>query len=392
MSANETEVQAESASPVGEGPWRTADRSQTVIVPAGAGTVTPTWPSQQPEPQAAGIGAQPPSQPPTAVGGVSGPGDSDDGSQGPTAGTVRTLVPVDDDEDPRPKRRVAILGYTTSLEEAPWGNPEWELWGMNNLHTRMTPEQVAQCTRWYQVHSEAEIQAVGVEHVAWLKEAHPFPIYMIDPVEGITHAPDGTEIRSLAERSGRPAAVVFPRAQLLTHFMRYFTNSVSWEIAHLLFEALYDDEYVLADLALFGIDMAVGSEYADQRPSVEFFLGLAQGLGVNLHIPESSDLLKAAELYGGEDEHSGLRAKCDQRLRELHEQKAHIEAQVAQAQGMHASICGAIDSFSYIKGVWLPPRGSGDARDKVVVPAGSLSPVAQMIAEGEARERHAKTT
>src|SRR5690606_15826703 len=103
-----------------------------------------------------------------------------------------------------------------------------------------------------------------------------------------------------------------------------------------------------------------------------------------------SDLLKAAELYGGEDENSGMRAKLAQRLRELESNKAAIEQQVQQLQAAHASTCGSIDTIRYIQGVWVPISAGPGKRDAVKVPLGSLSPVAEMLAVGEARDRHAK--
>lgn len=293
--------------------------------------------------------------------------------------------------DDRPHRKIGIVGYTTSREEAPYADASWEFWGMNNLHKHAgVKENVERYSRWYNLHDHAEIESADPEHYAWLKESHPFPIYMMDPQEGVDRLGDGAPMPSLAERTGFPSVVPFPRLAILSQFMRYFTNTVAWQIAHSIYEALFDEGYIYSDLALYGIDMATGTEYAAQRPSVEYFLGLAQGLGVELHIPPSSDLLKAAELYGGEDENFGMRAKVATRLRELHEQKAHIETQLEQGQMMHASVCGAIDSFAYIQGVWLPPTKGEAARDKVIVPAGSLTPVAQMIAEGEKRDRETK--
>ena len=49
---------------------------------------------------------------------------------------------------------------------------------------------------------------------------------------------------------------------------------------------------------LYGVDMAVGSEYEKQRPSCEFWMGVAKELGIKLYIPDQSDLLKCLCVYG----------------------------------------------------------------------------------------------
>lgn len=344
-------------------------------------------------------GFAPPVGPPPALppsqGGIAG----SSGDEGPQGGSGAVTIVPDIADDPRPRRNVALVGYTTSREETPYRDPAWERWGMNNLHKHKDiGAQIDTFTRWYDLHvtdpddldADDNTPLGDRAHLAWLREEHPFPIYLMDPFEGVVQDADGEPLLSLAERTGFPSAVPFPKLQILSQFMRYFTNTVSWQIAHAIFDALHDDTTVFSKLGLFGIDMATGTEYAAQRPSVEYFLGLAQGLGVQLLIPPSSDLLKAAELYGGEDENSGMRAKVSTRLRELHEQKEHIEQQLMQGQSILASVCGAIDSFAYIQGVWVPPIAGKDGRDKVLVPAGSVSPVAQMIAEGEKRDRETK--
>lgn len=332
--------------------------------------------------QAGGSGAWPPGHDVTVI-----------EADGDSPKHVHVVEP--DNLDERPSRKVAIIGYTSSRGEAPYDDPSWEKWGMNNLHKQADiAAKLGTFSRWYNLHDLAELfkpedQGGDAAHLGWLQQPHPFDVWAMDPLEGITHDIDGTEIKSYAERAGMPSLVAFPKAMLLQQFDPYFTNTVSWELAHLIYEAMLDQSYILSDVALYGIDMAIGSEYAAQRPSVEYFLGLLRGLGVELHIPESSDLLKCSEVYGGVDQHSGMRAKIEVRLRELTEQKAHVEQQMQQAQAIHASVCGAIDSFEYMRSVWLPPKASAGARDALVLPAGGVnSAVGQMLAEGEQRDRH----
>lgn len=299
-----------------------------------------------------------------------------------------------------PQRKIGMVGYTTSREEAPYDDPEWELWGMNNLHLALPEEKFA---RWYNLHvgSPASIAKLALpkekggdpEHLAWLQQEHSFPIYLMDPLEGVLETPDGNPVPSIAERTGFPSARTFPKIQILGQFIPYFTNTVAWQIAHAMFEGMSDNSRALTDIGLYGIDMATGTEYSKERPSVEYYLGLIHGCGLELHLPAASDLLKSAELYGGDDSLAGPRAKIQTRLRELNEQKANLEQQLGQGQQMLAQVQGAIDSFAYIGGVWFPNAAAGpDGRDKQAPAPGSGGAVGQLLADLDARERAPKET
>ena len=49
---------------------------------------------------------------------------------------------------------------------------------------------------------------------------------------------------------------------------------------------------------MYGVDMAqdtlLAAEYSEQRPSCEYFIGLAEGAGIRVDIPGGSDLLGGA--------------------------------------------------------------------------------------------------
>lgn len=295
-----------------------------------------------------------------------------------------------------PEKNIALIGYTTSRSECPLGDPGWEVYGMNNLHTLIDADK---CSRWYDLHTPQQIMERtddegGPAHVAWLRSWTKYPIFIMDPLEGVAEI-DGNPVPSLAERTGWPMARAFPTRAINERFGTYFTNTVSWQIAHILAEAIEADgstpggDYNLSRIALFGIDMAVGSEYAEQRPSVEYFLGLARGMGVDIVLPGSSDLLKCAAQYGKDADASGYALKLQVRISELTQRKNELESQVAQLQHAHAATCGAIDSLRYASAVWMPPSAARTNRDGVRLPGGSVSEVgdAMMQADYEARQK-----
>ena len=92
-----------------------------------------------------------------------------------------------------------------------------------------------------------------------------------------------------------PNACAYPLPKIIEEFGTYFTNTISWEIALAIHEGF-------KEIHIYGVDMAVDSEYSCQRASCEYFLGLAIGRGIKIWIPDAADLLKNRFLYGFQEE------------------------------------------------------------------------------------------
>ena len=228
---------------------------------------------------------------------------------------------------------IAIVGYTDSRHDAPFGDPDWQVWGLNNLHVQSTPEQLKGFTRWYDLHDAKSIVSDPV-HATWLTQTE-LPVYVWNV------------------NSDWPSSVAYPRDEIIEEFGRYFTNSVSWMIAHAILEGA-------TSIGIYGVDMAQSGEYSAQRPSCEYFLGLAAGLGIELIIAETSDLLKTTSLYGDSD--SGFRAKLEQRSHELRLRIGQIEAEVDRLSAARYQMIGALESNDYILGVWTMPSANREAK------------------------------
>ena len=102
------------------------------------------------------------------------------------------------------------------------------------------------------------------------------------------------------------------------------------------------------------------SAYANQRPSCEFFLGLASGLGITVHLPKGSDLLKASHLYGFEDADvwtEKLQARLNEvggRKEQAKQQLAVLQNQVGQVTAAINQLDGAMQDNQYWIRNWLP--------------------------------------
>ena len=244
------------------------------------------------------------------------------------------------------KPNVAILGFSVHFREAPFDDSDWEVWGINRLHVVTSKEH--QIDRWFQLHDIEEHHGEDKEHLEFLK-AFPGPVYLRQQDIG---------------KFDIPNAVPFPEARLVDRFGGYFTNTISWLLAYAI--SLEPEA-----LGIYGVDMAqdatLNSEYGHQRPSCEYFLGIAAGLGIKIHIPDGSDLLKASHLYAFEDV-SPLTNKLTTRLDELGTRKENVKKEVgqidAQIEQLNAQkmkliagvnqLDGAMQDLQYLLRNWIP--------------------------------------
>lgn len=189
--------------------------------------------------------------------------------------------------------KVAIIGAGYSWTQAPFGDKSFEFWGLNAFW-RFKPEDKTPeewegfFSRWFQIHQPGSEEGHIDEetNVEWLKKRKG-PIYMVrrfDEYPGSTAFP----IDEVADKYG-PRDGSSPRGR------RYFTSTIDYMLGlALLLE--------FPEIHCFGIDLIsdTDGEYQTQRQSLEYYLGLAQGLGRKVVLPDKCALLRADNLYGFE--------------------------------------------------------------------------------------------
>lgn len=230
----------------------------------------------------------------------------------------------------RATKKIAIVGKAPStIPLAPWNDPEWEIWGLSDL---MLHKDCTRWTRWFELHDpegwhpddsvprRQKWHPKYWEHLTKQHEAGK-AIYVAEPHPDMPHAlrfpyQQLIERYSLKDKHGQPKP--------------YFTNTVSWLIAYAIDQGA-------THLGIFGVDMAqqekgVKSEYAYQRPSVEYFIGLAAGRGIEVYVPDESDLMKAARLYGIDRLSPNMRSLHRKRKKDLANLRNGVEQELAQTQ------------------------------------------------------------
>jgi len=237
------------------------------------------------------------------------------------------------------KEKVAIVGCADSREQTPWHREaEFEYWGVNNLYLT-TP---GPWTRWFDIHSfkqdpitkkwlrrgNNDFRGMPVEKYLADMQALDIPVYMQKPVSLV------------------PNAVLYPIKDIMLRFEDYFTNTVSYEIALAIMSGF-------KEIWILGVDMAVDTEYYWQRPSCEYFIGLARGLGITVYLPDECDLLKTRFLYGYHEEMELAFSKKVKSMRKSmlqRQNKAFNQLEMAKKQ--LEQYAGAISAASEIEKIW----------------------------------------
>ena len=167
-----------------------------------------------------------------------------------------------------PKRKkVAIIGCGTSRNNAPYDDKEWECWGLNEVDQK-------RADRWFEMH---ELYASNEKEVKWLKKCKK-PIYMIKVYEEI------------------PMSVKFPLVNIVAKLVgcpMYFTCTFAYQIALAIHEEF-------ETIGLFGVNLPYGSprERLVETPCTEYWIGVANGFGIEIQIPNDEYLLHHEYLYG----------------------------------------------------------------------------------------------
>jgi len=214
---------------------------------------------------------------------------------------------------PRIGDKLAIIGCAETTKNRAtdlFKLPGWEFWGINTLHKTfptLWQGEKPPATRWFQVHKfeRAIDEKHDYDHWEWIKAQTKFPIYMIGDNRNLkfdNKAELGQEPMSLV-----PMAIPFPKKEIIDTFGTYFTNSISWELALAISEGF-------KEIHLYGVEMALSGEYGYQKPSVEYFIGLARGMGIKVYLPERCDLLKTTVLYGYDDHRAMYEKLRQQRI------------------------------------------------------------------------------
>jgi len=231
------------------------------------------------------------------------------------------------------KNKICIVGFAPGRELAPYADDSFEFWGVNEMYMA---KEVKKIDVLFELHDLKWIKEGKryKEHFAWLRDQRKIPIVMQKHFDEI------------------PNSVPYPRKEIEEAYGAYFTNTISWEIALAI-------RCKVKEIHIYGVNMATDIEYQSQRPSCEYYIGLARGKGIEVYLPPESDLLKCFYQYGFED---GELSMMSQRLKRMEEEqtakKHHFDGQLNASLVERSRAEGAEGAFAQVNKAFVYPHGS----------------------------------
>lgn len=118
-------------------------------------------------------------------------------------------------------------------------------------------------------------------------------------------------------------------------------------LAHMLAYAIYYRPD--CPVELYGFEAESNTEYAVQRPCIEYWIGYGRGLGMSIEAPGSH--LLTGRHYGYEDFDQGYRSRLEMRKHVLQENLAKAEADAVKSEG-YLDALTPFKNIKRIKPIW----------------------------------------
>lgn len=222
--------------------------------------------------------------------------------------------------------KLVLLGTADSMTQAPFGDPTWEIWACQPAISYPACKRV---DRIFELHDESYWRDPQI--IVRMNAAN-VPIVMQHAVAEL------------------PKSEVLPLSDMAERFKgftgaRYFTSTIAYMIAYALYLNLRSPKPGLGyeEIALYGVHMAADEEYGNQRQAMEYWVGVANGLGVKVTVPDRSSICSARFLYGYDTESTMLtemrkmsgefqqglsqaKAKVDTHVQEMYEYSGAVKA------------------------------------------------------------------
>lgn len=230
--------------------------------------------------------------------------------------------------------KVGIIGFAKSSRDlAPYDDPSWTLWGVNGTWTfALRLDGILDLHAPWIYEWEAMRRPAG--HVEHLRQ-FAGPVYLIEA------------------RADIPTSRAFPLDDVIRHVGRpYLTSSIAMAFALAMMQGA-------EEIGLWGVSMETAGEYADQRPCLEYLIGLAEGRGVAVTLPKDCPILSGPVYGRGDLNPGGERITPSQFARrlqtllkreaELVRQAAGLDGQVAEAEHILSGLGAAPEYRAHVE-------------------------------------------
>lgn len=197
------------------------------------------------------------------------------------------------------RRRLLLIGKGDGWKNAPL-HGDFEAWGVNDSIVSRPVDMVFDMhpldERWDE-HIEDNISAMDLTKCAADKRHEE----MLNTKIGLKRTIErcnrlNVPLMTLKEYPFAQTSVAYPLEEV-TRMLRSdnFTNGIDYMIAYAIYCGVF------TDIDLYGINMAMGSEYEWEKPGCDFWLGMAKGRGIRVAVKSNITLLMKPRdglLYG----------------------------------------------------------------------------------------------
>lgn len=180
------------------------------------------------------------------------------------------------------KKKVALVGSAEStLHRTPWKDLDVEIWG---LGWRGLPR----ANRLFDLHASNFIKGkqknVPLDYADRLNNSN-LPVFLCKAQPNIDQS------------------ITYPIEEISRFFGKDMDPFITGEyfacsVAFMLCLAIYEG---YGEIHMYGLDFVAKSEYAYQKPCMEYYVGVARGMGLHVYLPKGSALCEFSYRYGYED-------------------------------------------------------------------------------------------
>ena len=204
-------------------------------------------------------------------------------------------------------REICISGFSALTREWYLETPEHtEIWAMNEAHIYLKRK----ASRWFQLHPRNWNEA-RAEKEGWAYDNYGRPVEHVELLAKL----DVPVVQQFID-SRIPMSTLYPMEEITERYgfewigekkRPYLTSTAAMMMALAIYE---HDQYVdrhprgkkgrVSKIHLSGIELAIGTEYFEQRPCIEYWCGLAEGKGIKIELPKTGSSLLTGQVYAHE--------------------------------------------------------------------------------------------
>ena len=186
----------------------------------------------------------------------------------------------------------------------------------------------------------------------WLRDNRAIPVMMLE------------------DRPDYPMSRAYPLGAIKKRFNpRFLTSTIDLMLAY----AIHDGH---KEIYLYGAEMGHDTEYRYQRPGLAYWLGMADGLGIDINLANKGSGLLPGRVYGFEAAQMIFRHDLEILLEQQRARLAQLDAKINHVKGQLQALYDAGVSGDRVTKL---KQESDSLYDRILLMSGSIQTLEQLI-------------